>query len=174
VLAQVAQAQASLAAAIGFVTQESYLFHDTILANIHYGRPSASREEVEAAATHSGGRARQGEAGLIRTGWLESQTNGNVDMNAEPGINVEAALWLASRDIVMVGADNFAIEALPFPVGTVFPVHQRLIRDHGIPLLEGMVLRPLAEAGSTAFLFVVTPLPVVGGTGSPVAPVAVL
>src|ERR1700751_1867109 len=42
--------QASLAAAIGFVTQESYLFHDTVLANIQYGRPSASRAEVEAAA----------------------------------------------------------------------------------------------------------------------------
>ena len=31
--------QASLAATIGFVTQESYLFHDSILANIRYGRP---------------------------------------------------------------------------------------------------------------------------------------
>src|SRR5438874_1068627 len=35
--------QASLAAVIGFVTQESYLFHDTILANLQYGRPDASR-----------------------------------------------------------------------------------------------------------------------------------
>jgi ATP-binding cassette, subfamily B, bacterial len=42
--------QASLAAAIGFVTQESYLFHDSILANIHYGRPAASMAEVEEAA----------------------------------------------------------------------------------------------------------------------------
>jgi ATP-binding cassette, subfamily B, bacterial len=42
--------QASLAAAIGFVTQESYLFHDTILANIRYGRPSATLEEVQQAA----------------------------------------------------------------------------------------------------------------------------
>jgi ATP-binding cassette subfamily B protein len=42
--------QASLAAAIGFVTQESYLFHDTILANIRYGRPDASMAEVEEAA----------------------------------------------------------------------------------------------------------------------------
>jgi len=40
----------SLAAAIGFVTQESYLFHDTILANIRYGRPGASLPEVEEAA----------------------------------------------------------------------------------------------------------------------------
>jgi ATP-binding cassette, subfamily B, bacterial len=42
--------EASLAAAIGFVTQESYLFHDTILANISYGRPSATLAEVEEAA----------------------------------------------------------------------------------------------------------------------------
>ena len=41
---------ASLAAAIGFVTQESYLFHDTILTNIRYGRPSATLAEVEDAA----------------------------------------------------------------------------------------------------------------------------
>src|SRR5713226_968904 len=42
--------QASLAATIGFVTQESYLFHDSILANIRYGRPTASMAEVEEAA----------------------------------------------------------------------------------------------------------------------------
>jgi ATP-binding cassette subfamily B protein len=42
--------EASLAAAIGFVTQESYLFHDTILANLRYGRPSATTEEIEEAA----------------------------------------------------------------------------------------------------------------------------
>jgi ATP-binding cassette, subfamily B, bacterial len=42
--------QASLAASIGFVTQESYLFHDSILANIRYGRAGASMAEVEEAA----------------------------------------------------------------------------------------------------------------------------
>jgi ATP-binding cassette, subfamily B, bacterial len=42
--------QSSLAAAIGFVTQESYLFHDSILANIRYGRPAASLAEVQEAA----------------------------------------------------------------------------------------------------------------------------
>jgi ATP-binding cassette, subfamily B, bacterial len=42
--------QASLAATIGFVTQESYLFHDTILANIRYGRPAASMAQIEGAA----------------------------------------------------------------------------------------------------------------------------
>jgi ATP-binding cassette subfamily B protein len=42
--------QASLRAAIGIVPQDTVLFNDTVLYNIAYGRPGASREEVEAAA----------------------------------------------------------------------------------------------------------------------------
>ena len=36
--------------AIGMVTQEPYLFHDTILANLLYAKPDATREEVERVA----------------------------------------------------------------------------------------------------------------------------
>src|SRR4029078_8064998 len=36
--------------AIGIVTQETYLFHDTIRRNLLYGRPDATQEELEAAA----------------------------------------------------------------------------------------------------------------------------
>jgi len=42
--------QASLRAAIGVVPQDTVLFNDTIYYNIAYGRPAASREEVEEAA----------------------------------------------------------------------------------------------------------------------------
>ncbi len=42
--------QKTLRAAIGIVPQDTVLFNDTILYNIHYGRPEAGREEVEAAA----------------------------------------------------------------------------------------------------------------------------
>lgn len=42
--------QDSLRAAIGIVPQDTVLFNDTIFYNIAYGRPSASREEVEDAA----------------------------------------------------------------------------------------------------------------------------
>lgn len=133
------------------------------------------RSELQEAAKQAGATLREGDAVLIRTGWLESQNpDKGVNFNTEPGIDVEAALWLAESDVALVGADNFAIEAMPFPEGTVFPVHQRLIRDYGIPLLEGAVLRPLAEAGGTIFMFAAMPLPIVGATGSPVAPVAVL
>lgn len=37
-------------AQIAMVAQETYLFDDTILANIAYGRPGATQEEIEAAA----------------------------------------------------------------------------------------------------------------------------
>ena len=45
--------QASLRAAIGIVPQDTVLFNDTIYYNIAYGRPEASRDEVEAAARHA-------------------------------------------------------------------------------------------------------------------------
>ena len=41
---------ASLAELIGYVTQESYLFHSSIRNNIMYGNPEATQEEVESAA----------------------------------------------------------------------------------------------------------------------------
>ncbi|MEU8968543.1 ABC transporter ATP-binding protein [Streptomyces monashensis] len=40
----------SLRAAIGLVPEDSFLFSDTVRANIAYGRPDATQEEIEAAA----------------------------------------------------------------------------------------------------------------------------
>ena len=40
----------SLGQVIGFVTQETYLFHDTVLANLRYAKPDATMEEIEEAA----------------------------------------------------------------------------------------------------------------------------
>jgi kynurenine formamidase len=74
----------------------------------------------------------------------------------------------------VLGADNFAVEVIPFAQGTVFPVHQRLIRDFGIPLLEGLLLRELAMTGRYEFMFAASPLPLIGGTGSPISPIVIL
>ncbi len=46
--------KASLRQAIGVVQQEVYLFSGTVIENILYGRPGATREEAEAAARRSG------------------------------------------------------------------------------------------------------------------------
>ncbi|HET7582750.1 MAG TPA: ABC transporter ATP-binding protein [Candidatus Limnocylindria bacterium] len=40
----------SLGREIGVVTQETYLFHNSVLENLRYARPDASMEEIEAAA----------------------------------------------------------------------------------------------------------------------------
>ncbi|MBQ0848858.1 ABC transporter ATP-binding protein [Streptomyces sp. BH-SS-21] len=40
----------SLRAAIGLVPEDSFLFSDTVASNIAYGRPEATREEIETAA----------------------------------------------------------------------------------------------------------------------------
>jgi ATP-binding cassette, subfamily B, bacterial len=40
----------SLGRVVGFVTQETYLFHDTVLANLRYAKPDATMAEVEDAA----------------------------------------------------------------------------------------------------------------------------
>lgn len=136
---------------------------------------SIGRASLEAAAAACGVMPGRGDAVLLRTGWLEAQKGvKQPDFDIEPGIDVEAALWLAEREVALVGADNFAVEVLPFPEGQVFPVHQRLIRDFGVPLLEGLMLDPLVASARHEFLFVASPLPLVGATGSPLAPVVIL
>jgi ATP-binding cassette, subfamily B, bacterial len=40
----------SLGRVLGFVTQETYLFHDTVLANLRYAKPDATMAEIEEAA----------------------------------------------------------------------------------------------------------------------------
>jgi kynurenine formamidase len=131
-------------------------------------------DEVKRAIAATGVTLGRGDAVLLRTGWLEAHQNVPPDFNAEPGLNLEAAIWLAECGVALIGADNYAIEVMPFANGAVFPVHQRLIRDYGMPLLEGLVLQPLAEAASGAFLFMAAPLRIEGGTASPLTPLAIL
>lgn len=132
-------------------------------------------EMTRAAIERAGVALQPGDAVLLRTGWQERSEAGEpVDFDNEPGLDAEAGVLLAEAGVSLVGADNFAVEVLPFKAGTVFPVHQRLIRDYGIALLEGLVLAPLAAEGVSEFLFVCAPLPIRGATGSPLNPVAIL
>ncbi len=118
---------------------------------------------------------RAGDVVLIRTGWFERVAElGASFFDGEPGIDVSAAEWLAEQDVAVVGADNYAVEVIPFPEGTTFEVHQRLLRDFGVPLLEGLILGPLAASGRVEFLFGCAALPLAGATGSPVNPFCVL
>ena len=135
---------------------------------------TVSRAMLESAAARAQVAIEPGDVVLIRTGWIETMLADARFYDGEPGIDVEAGEWLAERGAAAIGADNFAIEAIPFPAGQVFPVHQSVLRGYGVALIEGLVLEPLARTGVGEFLFIASPLPFVGGTGSPLAPLAVL
>ncbi|CAN5735886.1 cyclase family protein [soil metagenome] len=134
-----------------------------------------SADDLIAAAAAANVTVGKGDAVLLRTGWLESVAGiRRPSFDEEPGIDAGAAQWLADQQIAIVGADNYAVEVLPFAPGKVFPCHQLLIRDYGVPLLEGLMLDPLVASGRHEFLFMAAALPIVGATGSPLSPVAVL
>ncbi|PQO24204.1 cyclase [Rhodobacteraceae bacterium WD3A24] len=112
---------------------------------------------------------------LVRTGWLSTfrEEGAAAFFLTEPGIGMAAAEWLAARDVVAVGADNYGIEVVPTEDGRPGPVHRALVRDCGIYLMEMLVLDELAAAGVPEFLFVAAPLPITGGVGSPLNPLAI-
>lgn len=132
-----------------------------------------SAADLAAVAESQGTEIRPGDAVLIRTGWLEEfERTGQMDFN-QPGIGHEAAVHLAEKDIVAVGSDNTALEAMPFPPGDFMPVHIEMLNRHGIYLLEHLVLAELASDRCLEFLLIVVPLPITGATGSPVNPIAI-
>ncbi|MPZ24898.1 MAG: cyclase family protein [Micromonosporaceae bacterium] len=134
-----------------------------------------TREHLVAAADRAGVALEPGDAALIRTGWFGvAGDDPDRYLAGEPGLDLSAARWLAAADVAVVGADNYAIEAMPFTGEDWFPVHRLLIRDLGVPLVEGMVLDELAGLAEGAFLFVASAVSVVGSTAGQVCPIAVL
>ena len=103
------------------------------------GGEIVTRSDLQACLAAARLELEPGDAVLLHTGWLAAQKGvADVDFDTEPGIDLEAGQWLARQDVALIGADNYAVEVLPFAPGTVFPVHQCVIRDYGIPLLEGL------------------------------------
>jgi kynurenine formamidase len=92
----------------------------------------------------------------------------------DPGIGVDAAKYLIQKDVCAVGADNVTVEVRPDKAGRDFPVHVELIRNHGIYLMEMLVLDKLAQSGRFEFMFVAAPLKISRGVGSPINPLAII
>ncbi|GAC1327227.1 MAG: cyclase family protein [Candidatus Dormibacteria bacterium] len=132
-------------------------------------------KDLQRAALDAGVKLQPGDAVLLHTGWLgRAGEDGTRYFGGEPGIDLGAAEWLAEAGVAVVGADNYAVEVQPSAPGTAFPVHQFLLRDQGVPLIEDMVLGQLVGRGRPTFFFVAVPLPLVGSTAGPVCPIAIL
>ena len=120
----------------------------------------------------------KGDAVLIRTGWTQNWNDTNRFLGlteGAPGPDESAASWLVDHRASVVGAETIAFECIPPGRGhALLPVHRKLIVENGIHIIEAMNLSELAADKEFEFLFVVTPLKVVGATGVPVRPVAVI
>jgi kynurenine formamidase len=96
---------------------------------------------------------------------------------AGPGMATSASYWVAQRGVVAVGADNPAwdVPGMKDPdLGCMLPGHLILLARRGIYIIENLNLDELATAGYHRFDFVCTPLKLVGATGSPVRPLAII
>jgi kynurenine formamidase len=133
-----------------------------------------SAARLAGAVTAAGLTPAPGDALLLRTGWLRQWRDGAADVRSSPGLAADCAGWLREHDIALAGADNIAVEAFPAAGGATLPLHTAAIRDAGSYLLELLDLEELARRRVAEFLLIVAPLNIVGGVGSPVAPVAVL
>jgi kynurenine formamidase len=118
---------------------------------------------------------REGDAVFLNTGWgdlFEQYPAQNAAYNAgEPGLTKAAAQWLASQKVVVVGADNWAVEVIPGESrDEAFPVHKLLITDNGIHIIENVRTDLISEAAArtnraTFFLELTVPK-TVGATGT--------
>ena len=115
-----------------------------------------NRAEIDAVAKKQGVEIQQGDVVIFHTGWLsliekDPKRFGSV----EPGLGREGARYLVSKGVVAVGADTWAVEAIPFEPGPgVFEVHQILIPMNGTYILENINTAELIKDKVTEFMFI--------------------
>jgi kynurenine formamidase len=117
-----------------------------------------------------------GDVVLVRTG-NDRYWNDPERYLAGPGMDSSASYWVAERRVLAVGADNAAwdVPGLKDPeLGCMLPGHLILLTRYGIYIIENLKLDELAAAGHYRLRFVCAPLKLVGATGSPVCPLAIV
>lgn len=132
-------------------------------------------EDLQGALRQQSVELTEGDVVLIHTGHGQLWMVDNDEYNrGEPGIGMDAALWLAEEKVVMTAADSWSVEVIPSEdPETAFPVHQELIGRRGIYNLENLDLAELARDQVYEFAFMFAPVKFKGATGSPGNPIAI-
>jgi kynurenine formamidase len=137
--------------------------------------------DLDAAEQAQGVRVQSGDVLLVRTGHMQVFTR-DADrigyMRQMPGLGVACVEWLHRREVAAVATDTNMVEVYPLEDPAVMlPVHALCIRDMGLTLGEMLDLEALAADcagdGVWTFFFSAPPLPVTGGVGSPINPLAI-
>ena len=161
--------QSSLRQAIGIVPQDTVLFNDTVEYNIAYGRPGATREEVEAAAraarihdfivsTPGGYDTTVGERGLKLSGGEKQRVAIARTLLKNPPILIfdEATSALDSAneraiqaELTSVAQDKTTL-VVAHRLSTVVDAHEILVMEQGHIVERGTHVRLLAQGGRYA------------------------
>ena len=117
-------------------------------------------DHLDAACSAQGIDVAGGDAVLIHTGWMGLwQVDNHSFLHGEPGVGWRAAHWLTERRVSLVGADNWAFEAIPFEdAERQFIVHQHLLAETGTYILENVITQPLVDGAHSEFLFMLAPV----------------
>ncbi|HRO60747.1 MAG TPA: cyclase family protein [Burkholderiaceae bacterium] len=134
-----------------------------------------NRKEIDEQAKKQGVEIRKGDVVLFYTGWLSLVGKDDKRyIEGEPGLGKDGALYLASKEVVAVGADTWGLEAIPFEDGVgVFEIHQILIPRNGIYILENMNTEELVKDKGWEFMFVLGASRMTGGVQAIVNPIAI-
>jgi kynurenine formamidase len=118
---------------------------------------------------------RPGDVVLVHTGWGSLWMKDNARyVQSAPGIGLAAAQFLADEEITVAGADTWGVEVAPNPDASLSaPVHQLLLARNGIYLHENLATEQLARDAAYEFVYMFSPLPLKGATGSPGSPIAI-
>jgi kynurenine formamidase len=134
--------------------------------------------DLEAWEKYAGIKIGSGDALFLRTGrWARRAEKGpwNVAANAA-GFHASVMPWLKQRDVALLGNDGVN-DVQPSGVeGSPRPIHQVAIVALGLPLVDVMDLEAAAETAARLkrweFLLTAAAVPVPGGTGFPLNPIA--
>ena len=158
----------------------------------HRGAPHVTLDapvhgwELQDIAAAQGVTPRPGDAVIIRSGaaafYASTPEFGWGMAGRMPGVHASAVEFLHATDAALVIWDLLESGGTGLPSrlregGEAIPLHEIAIPFMGMPLVDNADLEALAatcaELGRWEFLLTLAPLPVVGGTGSPVNPLAV-
>lgn len=131
--------------------------------------------DIDACLDWQGNTIHEGDAVLIRTGERWPQ----LDLCGGGGVSLEAARYLIEEKKAMVmGTDTVSFESFPDGKtsyeGHVHPVHQYMLVEQGVHIIELLQLDELAADKVYNFCFICLSNKVKGATGSFIRPVAVV
>ena len=133
-------------------------------------------KDVKAVEKKQGTPIQEGDVVLFHTGWIDAKFNSDPKLwgSAEPGLSPEVARYLASKEVIAVGADTWGLDVIPpLNENEPFQGHVILLKENGIYILETMNTGPLVNDGSLEFLFVLGQAKVKGAVQMFINPIAI-